>query len=210
MSRFLVRVFLSFVFLSSSALIVAGDPGGGPPDGVGNPDKPEKPDKPHNPEKPDKPVQARTQLVAPDPAPVEDADGDVRLREWEGRSAIHVFVRHLVQGATYAVKIAKDDVVEEIGTITIVREEDADKGPRCFAATLDGAQEVPPVETDASGLAEVALGGKDRTKLQYQVTVEGLSGPVTAAHIHMAPAGENGEPIYELDAETLMGMIEIE
>lgn len=59
--------------------------------------------------------------------------------------------------------------------------------PETFAATLAGAQEVPPVASSATGQAEVdfrpALG-----VVRWRVSHAGLSGPVTGAHIH-GPAG---------------------
>ena len=58
--------------------------------------------------------------------------------------------------------------------------------PELYEAALEGAQEVPPVQTAGRGLArvEVDAGGL----LQWQVSFEALSGPVTAAHVH-GPAG---------------------
>jgi hypothetical protein len=65
-----------------------------------------------------------------------------------------------------------------------------------FAATLTGSQEVPPVDTRASGKATLKLNA-DRS-LSYHV---GTSGPITAfaAHIHDAPAGTNGPIIFPLN-----------
>jgi hypothetical protein len=56
-----------------------------------------------------------------------------------------------------------------------------------FDATLDGAQEVPPVATAGTGKAELHFNERTLT-LQWTVTYSGLSGPVTGAHIH-GPAG---------------------
>lgn len=56
-----------------------------------------------------------------------------------------------------------------------------------YEATLNGAQEVPAVATGASGQAEVVFHPHTRM-IRWKVTHTGLSGPVTAAHIH-GPAG---------------------
>lgn len=56
-----------------------------------------------------------------------------------------------------------------------------------FEATLDGAQEVPPVATAASGRAEAQY-NRATNILRWRVSHTGLSGPVTGAHIH-GPAG---------------------
>jgi hypothetical protein len=59
-----------------------------------------------------------------------------------------------------------------------------------FRAPLSGAEQVPPVATDASGHAifEVNPGG---TSLTYWLIVNGLTN-VTAAHIHLGARGTNG------------------
>jgi hypothetical protein len=57
-----------------------------------------------------------------------------------------------------------------------------------FVAPLDGGQEVPPVETRATGNAVFHLRGDG---LHYRLIVANIQN-VTQAHIHRAPAGENG------------------
>jgi hypothetical protein len=65
-----------------------------------------------------------------------------------------------------------------------------------FAAILTGSQEVPPVDTRASGAATLKLNADH--SLTYNVVT---SGPITAfaAHIHDAPAGTNGPIIFPLE-----------
>jgi hypothetical protein len=58
-------------------------------------------------------------------------------------------------------------------------------------ARLDGAQEVPPVVTPAKGTASLSL-NHARTELTFDITVQGLSSPMTLAHFHRSPAGVNG------------------
>jgi CHRD domain len=83
------------------------------------------------------------------------------------------------------------------------------EGARCFGATLDGAQETPPVTTDATGVAKIFLGGRMRTMLFYKVKVTGLSGPVIAAHIHVGAPGVPGDVLYPLDIKDLTGFLMI-
>jgi len=60
-----------------------------------------------------------------------------------------------------------------------------------FEATLSGAQEVPPNTSSGSGQAELQW-NRTSNVLSWKVTYTGLSGPVTAAHIHgPAPMGAN-------------------
>lgn len=61
---------------------------------------------------------------------------------------------------------------------------------RNFVAPLSGAQEVPPADTNARGLAKFQL-SKDGTELSYKLIVANIEN-VTMAHIHLAPAGQNG------------------
>jgi hypothetical protein len=64
-----------------------------------------------------------------------------------------------------------------------------------LSASLDGAQEVPPVATTATGTGAFFLKSSSSgtvTELEYHITVAGLSGSIQAAHFHNAPAGTNG------------------
>ena len=60
-----------------------------------------------------------------------------------------------------------------------------------YKATLNGASEVPPVQSQATGAA--AVNADPKTKgVSWSVTYAGLSGPPAAAHIHCgAAAGAN-------------------
>jgi hypothetical protein len=63
-------------------------------------------------------------------------------------------------------------------------------GQRNFVAPLSGGEEVPPVATQATGVAKFQL-SKDGSQLSYKINVANMQG-VAAAHIHCAPAGVNG------------------
>src|SRR5512132_3669257 len=60
--------------------------------------------------------------------------------------------------------------------------------------TLSGAEEVPAVNTQASGINRIAVIG-DKT-VTGSVEVRNLD--ATAAHIHLAPKGQNGPVIIPL------------
>lgn len=60
-----------------------------------------------------------------------------------------------------------------------------------FHATLDGQQQVPPVQTNGHGTANATLNTATR-RLTYTVNYSGLSGPAIAGHLHgPAKPGEN-------------------
>ena len=67
--------------------------------------------------------------------------------------------------------------------------DDEPAGPATsFSADLSGDEEVPAVTTDATGSAELTLSGN---QLTYTIEVENLQN-AAVAHIHIAPAGQNG------------------
>jgi CHRD domain len=63
-----------------------------------------------------------------------------------------------------------------------------------FSAMLSGG-EVPPVDTAATGVASFTVEGGESIKYDVNVTV---MDKVTAAHIHNAPKGENGDVVVTL------------
>jgi hypothetical protein len=63
----------------------------------------------------------------------------------------------------------------------------AQAATRVFNATLNGASEVPPTTSTATGKATATLNTVNR-RLNWTVTYSGLSGPARAGHIH-GPAG---------------------
>ncbi|MGQ8337876.1 CHRD domain-containing protein [Sunxiuqinia sp. A32] len=62
-----------------------------------------------------------------------------------------------------------------------------------FKAHLTSDQEVPPVESMATGQAIFML-SKDGMTLHYKLIVANIEG-VTASHIHVGPAGSSGGPV---------------
>ncbi len=68
--------------------------------------------------------------------------------------------------------------------------------PSNYRAHLSGDQEVPAVETRAQGQAIFKL-SPDGTELRFKLIVANIEN-VTMAHIHLAPAGENGDIVVWL------------
>jgi hypothetical protein len=80
----------------------------------------------------------------------------------------------------------------------------ADHGGRLFTTTLSGTQEVDPVtgnpgagDPEGSGLATLTV-NPGQEEICYELSVEGITLPATAAHIHVGAAGENGPPVVAL------------
>lgn len=66
--------------------------------------------------------------------------------------------------------------------------------PVTTASGLTGAQEVPPVDTTASAVSHIAIGGN--LAVTGTVDTSGIKG--TVAHIHQGAAGTNGPPVITL------------
>src|SRR6476620_9235879 len=66
-----------------------------------------------------------------------------------------------------------------------------------FEATLKGAEEVPPVQTSASGEAEFDV--KDDMSISRHVKTKGMKG--IAAHIHQGASGTSGPVAVPLEAK---------
>jgi hypothetical protein len=65
-----------------------------------------------------------------------------------------------------------------------------------FTADLKPSNEVPPNQTTGSGSATATYDSATKA-LSWNGTYSGLSGPVTAAHIHgPAPAGQNAGVVF--------------
>lgn len=63
------------------------------------------------------------------------------------------------------------------------------------SSTLSGGQEMPSVTTNATGTASLTA---NATGLQFDITVTGLSGPITGAHFHFGSIKENGPVVKDI------------
>jgi hypothetical protein len=67
-------------------------------------------------------------------------------------------------------------------------------GPTMLSARLSGANEVPPTNSTGGGSVQLTLDPEGGTVVgSWQVS--GLSGAITAGHIHQGAAGTNGDPV---------------
>jgi hypothetical protein len=64
-----------------------------------------------------------------------------------------------------------------------------------FMAKLSGQDEVPPTDSQATGMAEFTPMGTD--SVMYSVNASNIQG-VTAGHIHLGKQGENGPVVVTL------------
>jgi hypothetical protein len=68
-----------------------------------------------------------------------------------------------------------------------------------FVAPLSGDEEVPPVETRATGVATFKL-SRDGSEMSFRLIVANIEN-VTQAHIHLGPPGVNGPVVVWLYPE---------
>jgi hypothetical protein len=67
-----------------------------------------------------------------------------------------------------------------------------------LSATLDVAQEVPPVDAPSTATGNATLTLEEDGTLTGEVTYQNLTGVPFAAHIHAAPAGQAGGIVFPL------------
>lgn len=68
---------------------------------------------------------------------------------------------------------------------------------RLYSSVADGAEEVPPTGAAGLGFCRAML-SPDETMLRVMVEERGLTGPITAAHLHRGPAGVAGPVVVAL------------
>lgn len=84
------------------------------------------------------------------------------------------------------------------GNVAAEKVEGAEQGGRPLSTDLTGAAEAPgPGDPDGSGTARITLNA-GQGKVCFALAVEGIA-PATAAHIHVAPAGEPGPVVVGLE-----------
>jgi len=67
-----------------------------------------------------------------------------------------------------------------------------------FSAKLTGDNEVPPVNTDATGRIRL-IGSSAQDTVDYQISLSNLNSIVTGAHIHRGSTGTNGPIVANLN-----------
>ena len=71
------------------------------------------------------------------------------------------------------------------------------QGPAKFGFNLTGSQEVPPVQTNATGMANISSYTIAGDSITYSIDAPNIK-DVTAGHIHFAKEGENGPIVFTL------------
>jgi parallel beta-helix repeat protein/predicted outer membrane repeat protein len=71
-----------------------------------------------------------------------------------------------------------------------------------FTAAMDGTQPVPPSGSPATGSATLML-SPDQTTLSFGLTFANLESPPMAAHLHNAPAGQNGPIATDVNGDNI-------
>lgn len=75
-----------------------------------------------------------------------------------------------------------------------------------YMVSLDGQQEVDAGgnpgngDLDGSGTAQLFI-DTDLNSIDWEFTVTGITLPLSLAHIHQAPAGTNGTPVVDFNAQ---------
>ena len=70
-----------------------------------------------------------------------------------------------------------------------------------YTMELNGASEVPPADTQATGSGTASYDTDSKT-LSWDITYSGLTGPAAAAHFHgPAGPGENAPPVVPLSGD---------
>ena len=71
------------------------------------------------------------------------------------------------------------------------------EAPESFGGVFSGDQENPVVDVEGTGIASMHYTANTNV-LEINVLVDGLTGPITGAHLHQAPEGENGDVVEGL------------
>lgn len=80
-----------------------------------------------------------------------------------------------------------------------------------YAAVMTGIDEVPPIIVSATGVFKLSYSPGD-FEARYTASINGLSGPMTAAHIHSGAAGVAGPVVVGLTPglpNTLVGEVDL-
>ncbi len=76
-----------------------------------------------------------------------------------------------------------------------------------FSASLSPDQEVQSDPVDSAGTGGANLISKDADRLLVNIRFNNTTGPITAAHLHLAPAGSNGAIVANLSDAITAGNV---
>ncbi len=97
------------------------------------------------------------------------------------------------------VTLATIAIIVALGSITANGFINSALGQESFSVELTGGEEVPPVDTNATGIANLQ---NNVQTINYQLSVNDLVN-VTQAHIHRGEEGENGKIVVTLYNTTM-------
>jgi hypothetical protein len=92
------------------------------------------------------------------------------------------------------IMLATIAAIVALGSMTTLGFNNSALGQQTFTADLSGDDELPPVDTNATGIATFQTNGNT---MNYQLSVEDLNN-VTAAHIHRGDMDHNGKVVVSL------------
>ena len=92
------------------------------------------------------------------------------------------------------IMLATIAAIVALGSITTIGFNNSALGQETFSADLSGGDEVPPVDTNATGVATFQ---SNVNTITYQLGVRDLTN-ITAAHIHRGEDDENGKVVVNL------------
>jgi hypothetical protein len=89
--------------------------------------------------------------------------------------------------------------VLSVGSVSILLNTVKAQEEQSFSATLSGKEEVPPTESNSTGIAkfQVTTNNDNESQVSYWVNITGIK-EVNAAHIHNGTTGENGDIVATL------------
>ena len=101
-----------------------------------------------------------------------------------------------VNGARLSTALAMC-VMLALGLPGAARADDDEPNALGYQSVMIGLAQVPPVASVGRGLATYLIAG-DSATIYYSVQVLDASSTITAAHIHLGPAGQNGDVVANL------------
>ena len=96
------------------------------------------------------------------------------------------------------VVLAVFGVLALAGAAGATRASEGSHGGRPLHATLLPENQVPPTDSDGSGVALVTL-NQGQGEVCWDITVEDLTSPVILAHIHAGALGTNGSVVVDFN-----------
>lgn len=87
----------------------------------------------------------------------------------------------------HVVAVSAVVVIAALASVVLSR-----NSPHKFVFTMSGAEEVPPNSSTGSGNADVKIAGN---QIKVEFSFEGLTGPLTGAHIHLPAAPGSNAPV---------------